>query len=679
MKYILLFSSLALSLVLSGQEASVEELIANAPLVISEEKLEINIYGKENYPEAFQVRRKVRFKVLGKEGIEKVSHWTLPENLDPSFITHGPDVKNLGVYYSGYKVQFFNAKVFRKGKEVRSGLKERVREVESFNLDYLYEYDQYQYELSGVEVGDEVLIDYHIDIPFRENYSRFASYRIFFHADVPKLKYEFKLSHHKSLDFELYTYNGAEDVKAIERDRLFYYTWKMENLSPSMGEVNSRPYKELPHITWVINHYRYLVHNSNNFQNIPHYAIVAQLRSPQLFDILRSLEIGSRSQQFLPFSKTFDRLTEGQPEDFERLKHIHNHIARDFKYDNDIEYYRRNDLRSDRLGEFFENGIVRDHNRYDLYYAILVKADEQFYSSFLIDKRSGEISDSYFQPTFDNDFLLANYFGERSFDFIHPKRSGFGWFYNELPFYWEDCLTRLVHISDYAEYKMPIKDVFRSTRTHVTESEQNRRMIQSKVKVDIDEDRLSFKSKVLLSGQFSTLCRPVYMGFRIDPTVDRNYGKAVWKINGSRDMEVETIALMESHPYESEFYCTYDKVSGGMNAEGRIDISDWFRHVLPGPEEGHRYLTYYSDFEGEDIIEYYLEFPGPVQLTDDPSMELENEFARYSFTAVNSSPNVIRLTSDLLVKKNKVPPEDIDQVRNVIRRFASLDEIQVSY
>ncbi|MEQ8324129.1 MAG: hypothetical protein RIC15_04710 [Vicingaceae bacterium] len=657
---------------------SISDLVSGKPLSILDEELKINVFGKDNLPQAFQIKRKVRYKIIDQNGIEILSDFAIPEVHDPTFISHASKVKNIGEYYSGYDVKHLEVKVFRKGRAVDVQVKKRVKNIESFNIDYLYEYDRDHYYIKGLTIGDEVLIDYHLDIPFAENYSRFASYRVFFHDSIPKIRYKFILTHHETLDIELYGHNNAGKVKATERDRVLYYTWTQENLPGCLKEVNSRPYKELPHITWVINHYRYFVHNSNQLLNVPHYAIIASLRSPNLFDILRSVEIGSRSQQFLPFTKAYDKLTVGQKPNFERIRFLHNHIALNFNYQNDLDYYRRVDSRGDRLGEFFENGIVRDHNRYDFYYAFLIKSDEQFYSAFLIDKRSGEISDEFFQPTFDNDFLLANYFGENALDFMFPKRSEFGWFYNELPFYWEDCKTRLVHISDYAAYKQPISDVFRTGITPISKAEENRRSTLSKVVVDTDGDSLHFATQVQLSGQYSTLCRAAYMELEGDASVDQSYNTPVWEKVRSEKHLVEQSALFDHPPYQSEFNCTYSSAVEKGSASTKLSLEGLIDHVLPY-EGDVRYLSYYTDFKGEDVYTYEFQFPRPVSMKKIDPINISNEFAVYSFYAEQVSANILRLQSSLSVKSDVLPSGDYEKIRQIKKAIKSLPVLEISF
>jgi len=659
------------------EEVSIQELIKGKPLIILDENLNINVYGKENLPFSFKVRRTVTYKVLEQRGIKLLNKIVLPGNLDPTYIPHGPAVKKLGVYFSGYDIEAFDVSIKRRGKVVKPRVKKKVITKESFNIDYLYEYDQHVFSIDGIEVGDEVKVDYNLDIPFRENYSRFASFRLFFHDSLPKIKYKLNISHHKSLDIQLYGYHGAENVSTVERDKILYYTWKYSNLSGCIKEEGSRPFRELPYITWIINHYRYFIHNSNQLQNVPHYAIIASLRSPNLFNILHALEIGSTNKNFAPFHKTYDKLTTGLSADFERVKYLHNYITENFKYQNDLEYYRRNDLRGDRLGEFFKNGILRDHNRYDLYYALLVKSNAQFYTSFLIDKRFGEISDEYFQPNFDSDFILASYFGEHEFDFIHPKSSSFGWFYNELPFYWQNCVTRLVHISDYASYKYPVKEIFRSVNTPKSNPEFNRRLVKSKVSVDLDLDSIYFETSIQLSGQFSTLCRPVYLNSRSDPTVDKRYRRPVWSVQGMKQHKFSSSAISKDAPFVSEFECRYvaSVPFSYVNETYKLDIRSWFSHILPYTRSGNRYLNYYPDFMGKDEYYYDIQFARPVVLKNALVKNLTNNYARYYFEIKQISPNIIRVISSLDVMTEVVEASGFSLVKEISSAINSIPKV----
>jgi len=648
---------------------SLEEMLQGHSVYIINDELEININGKENFPNSFLFKRKVTYKILNEAGITKLRKSVLPEDFDPTYVNHGPRVKKLGVYYSGYNVRSFEVSIKRSNKFFNPKIQRKVKNIESFNIDYLYEYDQHIYTINDLEVGDEMTIKYHVEIPMSQNYSRFASYRLFFCGDIPKLKYAFVLSYHESLDIELYKYNSADKEETTGSDHMVKHQWKFDNLPGCIHEAGARPYTQLPYVAWVLNQYKYYVHNSMSAINIPHYAVIAGTVSPDLFNVLNSVTVGSRSPQYEPFNDKFEEMTGGMVKDHTVLKKIHNHITEEFKYQNDLEYYQRNDFRGERLGEFFENKILRDESRYDLYFAILVKTRSQFYSAFIIDKRSGEVSDQYFKPNFDNDFLLATYFGEHVFDFILPKKENFGWYYNELPFYYENNLTRLVHITDYALYDYPIKEKFRSTTTPEQPAEDNIRNIEIAVDVDLDFDSLYCKGVIQLSGQFSTMTRGPYNGGEKDPSINSKYHHKIWNIEGNTSHKVEISNQQQVAPYLCEVNCDYDvgKRISGTDGSYEINLSEMFVHILPESMDQHRFLTYYSDFQGQDVIKYTFRFNRPVKLENDILFfNKDNDYAGYQFQIRQIDALNVEVISTLKIFADQVSAYEYSNVKEII-------------
>ena len=544
----------------------------------------------------------------------------LPSDFDPLNLPHGPPVKNLGIYYSAFKISDFSVSAKRKRKTFKPKVKKKVHYIESFNLDFLYNYSQYEYSIVGLDVGDEVTIKYDLTIPFQENYSRFASYRIFHHEAVPKKKYRLTLTHHKTLDIDIFEKNGANKLREFENENVITRVYEYDFLPGCTDEPGSKPYNELPHIQWVINHYKYYVHNDVNLQNIPHYALIAQIKSPNLASIFQSIQIGSRSKDFLPFNQTYERLTDGIPSDYQRIRHLHNKINEDFKYSKDIEYYRRNDMKDENLGIQFQNGIIRDGSRYNLYYALLAKTDLKFYSVYVQDWRVGQMSDEFFQPNFDNDYLLGVYFGERTFDLMLPKHGQKGLYYNEIPFYWEGSRSRLVHITDYATYKVPVNEEFRSYRTPVTPADSNRRSQKFRAAVDLNIKTVQFSGNISMSGQFSTMCRGTYIdGFR-DKTAHRNYHRPLWRSIPNCDQEqLISSYSSEEFPHKADFEMSFvgSRKVEEEHGQYKINLENWFPHASPDLDfSQNRYLTYYPDFQGVDSFEYELQFTRNVELLE---------------------------------------------------------------
>ena len=95
-----------------------------------------------------------------------------------------------------------------------------------------------------------------------------------------------------------------------------------------------------------------------------------------------------------------------------------------------------------------------------------------YFTAYLADKRTGIISPEYFEPTISNDNLFAVLLKNDNIQFLYPKKERFGYYLNELPFYFEDVTTRLIYLDDFRDYKKAIKAGFRSVVTPVSNSNQ---------------------------------------------------------------------------------------------------------------------------------------------------------------------------------------------------------------
>lgn len=660
---------------------SIEDLISNQPAYFLEDNLEINLYGVDNNVSALRIRREFTVKIRSAGGVIMFSEITVPEDFDPTYIVHAPPVKNLGVYFSNYRIKEFAVKIKRGKKSISPKVKKKRRDIESFNIDYIYEYQQHVFTISDVNIGDELKVSYDIDIPFAGNYSRFASFRIFFHESLPKLSYNLTLSRHKNLDFQLKQFNGARMNSEAEHDKIVYSRWKYNNLAGCIDETGSRPHLELPHITWLVDVFQYFTHNSPHLIDVPHYAVVANMRSPELMELLTSVQIGSRSQQYYPFVNMYDSLIRDM-NDAIPIREIHRRINDEFKYKPDLDYYRRNDTRGERLGEYFQNQVLRDQSRYNLYYALLVKAKIQFFSAFLIDNRVGEIGDDFFQPTFDNDFLIATHFGEKLIDFIHPKYGRHGWYYNELPFYWEDSKVRLVHITDYATYRYPIKETVRTERTPRTDPIHNNRKHESIVIVDIDFDSIQFKTKIKMGGQFSTMCRGAYNIGPKDKSVNSLYHTPIWKFADCNSPgHLEAGMAGKRPPFFAEVRVDYS-INGVIQEDNGmqfINARNWFPFIDSETSYNSlRFLTFYPDFLGTDSFRYVLQFPRPVELGKNiPSMNISNKYGRFQFNISQMSANSIVIECSLQINGGQISPLDFDDVVAIQKAIKEVNNLNI--
>ncbi len=677
-KWIPFLITIFLSHFVSAQQdlvsADFEKIIRGKDAFIIDEDLEINIHGKDRESTGyrfFTIRREVRVKIMNPNGVKRFSSIVLPEHFDPTYRPHASAVKKIGVYYSRFKILEFEAKIIRDKKEIKPKIKRNLLYKESFNIDYIYEYDQQVFEIRDLQVGDELIIEYDINIPYQENYSRFTSYRIFHHSDLPKKKYKLTITNHELLDIDYFVENGPQPLLKPDVDNLERRVWEMENLPGCLLEEGARPYLQLPYVSWVINHFQYFTHNSTAPINTPHHVITAQLRSKDLSDIIMAIEVGSTNKQFTPFNREYEKLLKEVPADYASfadysvMKLLHTDIVENFKYNNSRDVYKKNDLRGERLGEFFEKEIIRDVSRYNIYYAMLVKSKTNFYSAFTVDKRFGVIGDSYFMPSFDSDYLLAAYLGEREFDLMLPKRHNVGWYYNEIPFYWEGTRAQLVDVSEYSRYQNDIKNNVRTVETQLTSPRDNSREIIHGAKVDLETGHVQHTGEIRLSGQFSTMNRMPYIKGPRDKTVNRHYNKTYWEIIPETDSaEILKSEVSPEYPFKASI--EYKFTSNMVKKEGGeyiFDLSGHLAHIIPKLEPTEdRYLNYYSDFIGQDYHEIFYKFNEEVEMIDPTTLvKISNDFGEYWFQIVNVNGGIL-VNSRLIVRQDRVDVVDYENV-----------------
>ena len=61
----------------------------------------------------------------------------------------------------------------------------------------------------------------------------------------------------------------------------------------------------------------------------------------------------------------------------------------------------------DKSGQDLKNNELKDHNRFDVYAHMISSLGLDYYASYPVDKRYGEISNHYFTTIYDCDMLMV--------------------------------------------------------------------------------------------------------------------------------------------------------------------------------------------------------------------------------------------------------------------------------
>lgn len=664
----------------SGDSIAVQQ--KNGAIILYENN-SINITGKKADFIYFSITKKMKFKVYNSEGIDKFSEFTLPELFDPISISHFPKDKNYTYVFSDMKCNYFKGSILTKeGEKKDLKIKETIENVKMvmFEEDRYGNYKKFHYQIENLNEGDEVIIEYNYDVKYQGNFAELSSFRIFFNNELFKKNYQLKISHHIKLNFNIDYKNEAIPDSIAELDNRRTYYWNKSELYGCTNEQGARPHLSLPYLVFSIKPYELLYTLPYSFEEkfIPFYALYSHERERNHISLYKSISQGVKTRQMLQIYKFVKQETEDIKNDstgYLKLRKLKNLIADEFTYENDIDYFKRIDTRDPRIGDYLSKRAIRDISRYDVYVALILKLDLNFFTAYLSDKRTGLIDNDYFSPMHRSDYIFAVLLNNNTFQYLYPKKSQFGYYLNEIPFYFENTTARLVHINDYRNYKKPIEEEKRLMTIPLGEISDNIRRTNAFVKIDLEKQSVSFDARANLSGQYSTLTRGLYQRNHKHETVNELYNKKIWELN--KQVEVikeECKVISKESPFTSNVNAKYqaNNLLETNNDTLSLSLENWFNHIIyKDLDSDNRQLDFYPDFCGQDSYMYFLEFSKDIKLinTFEP-INIKNEFGELTISVEQVKPNAIKISSFALTLKTHVTKDRINFVK------AIYDEIQ---
>jgi len=511
----------------------------NNDVIIINENNTIDILGQKARFITFSITKKIKFKVLNSAGVAQFSKFTLPETFDQSYISHFPKDRNYTNVYSSMKCNYFKGTITTKdGKEKAAKIRETTDNIKMVMLENnIYgNYKKYNYQIENLNIGDEVTIEYNYDVMYNENFPKLSSFRIFFNNNIFKENYQLIITHHSKLNINIDYENNATPDSIIKLDNQKVYYWNKCNLYGCINEEGGRPYLSLPYVIFSIkpDDLLYSLPNSFDEEYVPFYAIFSHKREQNHLGISKSISQGVISKQYLQIDKFIKAETQDIINDslgYLKLMKIKNTIADEFSFKNDTDYFKKIDTYNPQMGDYLSKKTIRDISRYDIYVALILKLDLKYFTAYICDKRTGEINNDYFAPMYDSDYMFAVLLKNNKVQYLYPKKEQFGYYLNEIPFYFENTKARLVHLNDYINYKKPINENLRQILTPNSTVKENTRRNNILVNINLDTLSTIFNARINLSGQYSTLTRGLYQYNHKDETINELYNKKIWELN----------------------------------------------------------------------------------------------------------------------------------------------------
>ncbi len=546
-------------------------------------------------------------------------------------------------------------------------------------------FDFYNYSIKNLEIGDILTIEYAYEVEYLNNLYLLSSFRIFFNNNFNTEIYSLTISHNNNLNANIiYLNNGKPDsISTVEQTKHYY--WSEKDLAGCINEEGAIPYLSLPHINISIypSDFYYFPPNSLASSRLPLYYNYVQLREKNHLAIITAINQGVNTNQYNQLNKFVDEnilSIENDNTGYIKLLKLHSKIVDDFDFANDLEYFNNRDTRDPRIGDYITKRTIRDISRYDLYIALLRKLDLNHLTAYIVDNRVGELSMSYVSPMFDSDYLIATTLKNNTLQYIYPKKNKFGYYLNELPFYFENSKATLVHLSDYMSADYPINENLKDITTPNSAIEENIRKNDAYVKINLDNSFVEFKVSVKLEGQYSTLCRGSYLYDYTDESINPNYGRKIWELESETELiSTNTKVITKVFPYTTVVSAHFKNrnILTSNNDTLALDIKNWFNHIIYDDLNiENRKLDFHADFNGQDTYTYTIKFDENVEVISAlDKLNINNDFGNLAIAIEQVDEKTIKLSSSFTTTNKKVRTENISEVKYI---FDNIDELNNS-
>ncbi len=669
-------------IVMNSQFANEDAVILFDSLLIEEIHDVIESSAASN-----RIERCMRIRFNNQDGVNKYSSTILPESLDPTWdYSETPIIKreerhrpiadlNSIIYIAARMIKGDGSTVPVKIKD------ERLRESYKINMN-THNYYSFKYTLENIKPGDEVEIRY-----YAKNCS--IGNRVFLHGTLAKqkVKYTFKYDHSAEL-YIVNQKNGLQFQDSSDNKKYTQFTWEMENLPGCLMEKGARPYTELPYFTYYYHHQDFGVMNEKNLTltKILPYTWPAVLRNFITFVDIPTDDYSKKN--FEPSYKRLNNLiaeitdTLKDTSAFARFDRFHLYVVDEFKYKNDSNRIQGENQENENLNKYIANKTLREMSRKRFYIRSLESCKVPYMRTFIHDIRTEELDFSTYTPMVSSTNIFLTLYKGQKFYYL-PKLHMFGWYVNEVPFYYENTNVILIpqdEPTDYSYMHAPPVKFIQTTMPNSTQKD-NFRNTSVLADVNLASDVIQFDTRLDLSGQFSTMTRGYYIYNYFDSSINLRYIHKLNDINSTTFLDtIECTKRSVEFPFPFSFRMKYHgsgMVKHVANDEISISLTNWFYHITEeNIKSQNRSLSYFPDFTNTDTYKYYLKFEKDVTILNAVDLEcnISTDWGNYSFTVSQPQPNIILIVSTFIVLKDKIPANQVEKLDQMYSSILNLDK-----
>jgi hypothetical protein len=669
-------------------------------IVVLDETMNVKFGGNKISSMVVTITDSSVLVIQDKSGLNYLKPFTLPENLDKLYIMHSPDIRGTDRIYDKITIKNFKVSLLKNGNAFPLKVNKKTELVRVLDsAGYFGTTYKYHFYVDVVNQGDTILLYYKYYFPFDRNVLALLSNRILFDGFYPKKSFKLNWYYNKHMEVDSVFVNVIPPEVTVNNNMIGYH-WTLTNLEGALSEPCSRPYLESPYFVFVPKPYDFEYVHFNSFirEFIPPYFFLANKRQSDIRVEMWDNVIGNKNKKNIYFGKVSKKIIAKSKDNrvgLLRMMYFQQYMVDSVKYYDAEKFYSRDiNYLKQKSGVDLYRYAVYDNNLEAVYANMIPRLAKDLFTAYPVDKRVGVISKYYCSTVNDNDIIFTVIFNDSTAGYVIPKSDKNNYYFNELPFYYENIPVLLLHIYDYENPRVQLdidygsakrnyNTKFREGITPSSSYDDNYRKIQSEVKVNIAKNSADFNTRIILSGQYSTLTRNVYLNRPVDSTINPKYFLPVWDITDNIKInEVKCSSTNINYPFKiivNADYSAYDIINE-QDSVNEINLSGWFKPVYCEINKYKpRFFNYYPDFAGSDRYSYLLEFDKNLTVVDNEGFELRNDYARVYFEVKQLDDRKILVNFNYDVFGKKVDKKYYNLVLDIYDAISKLDTITLKF
>ena len=576
------------------------------------------------------------------------------------------------------KINFFDARIIRKGEFVKAVLDETAYRREERTGENLVPYYIHYFYVRNLEPGDQLEVIISHSWPL-------YTFKYYLNEKLPKQEAYLQVNNSPLGQVDVYTNPQLARFISNEqsRDNRFYKI-VFEDLEPVDPSISTYIY-DLPRIE-MYEDKKYTTTNklfsSEMVDTVSWKELLylfvkridpSEMRTWENYDL--------QSYKTTLFFSRMQELAGNQLTGAELMNFINTYAVDHLDYKNDFNYFIHNEHGFTELGNYLENSILREASRHEFYFNMLDRVNHWYYKAFLQDKRLEVIDTSRVGIYYDN-FLSYVMFNKDSMAYIfYPKLGRSGYYANELPFYLTDqyvylipqTIPRKIYDNNPGDITYPL--VYIAPYPYRVNVKRN----ISTLHISLQKNTCALHSKLLLSGQYATLTRGYYQYGSLDTTISPTYYADIFRNIPDKDIHQDSALKIFPFTYGCTIKGTNQQVLSTMEGMYVVDLANLVNVHYENLDTKFFKANYQHDFTGKEEFIVELNFDQLVKINNinDYNVEVRTKGFLFSSELVKVADNQFGLKVVWDVKQEITETQDMPTLQEAFKDIKKLTQLKL--